>query len=111
MISSLSVLVQLEHLMSYPIVRSRVLAGELRLNGWWFDVPSGAMHAYDRNSRRFEIIDRRLAEQLSRNSPLQHYESQGPIRPRGSMGVKLKIAIACQGGGSQTAFTAGVLHG
>jgi carbonic anhydrase len=33
-LSQFNVLVQLEHLMSYPIVRSRVLAGKLRLNGW-----------------------------------------------------------------------------
>ena len=63
-LSQLNVLVQLEHLMSYSIVRSRVLSGSLRLSGWWFDVASGAMYAYDRDSRRFEIIDRRLAERL-----------------------------------------------
>jgi carbonic anhydrase len=63
-LSQLNVLVQLENLMSYPIVRSRVLDGELRLSGWWFDVASGVMHAYDRHNRRFEIIDRGLAERL-----------------------------------------------
>ena len=63
-LSQLNVLVQLEHLMSYPIVRDRVSAGMLRLSGWWFDVGTGTMHAYDRVSRSFGIIDRPMAERL-----------------------------------------------
>ncbi len=63
-LSQLNVLVQLEHLMSYAIVRERVLGGKLRLNGWWFDVGSGSMHAYDRTSRSFELLDRQMAERL-----------------------------------------------
>lgn len=63
-LSQLNVLVQLEHLMSYPIVRDRVSAGTLRLSGWWFDVGAGTMHAYDRVSRSFKIIDRPMAERL-----------------------------------------------
>jgi carbonic anhydrase len=50
--------------MSYPIVRTTVLAGALHLNGWWFDIASGSMYAYESGSRRFEIIDRSLADGL-----------------------------------------------
>jgi carbonic anhydrase len=63
-LSQLNVLVQLEHLASYMIVRERILAGTLRLSGWWFDVASGSMYAYDRSSRSFEVIDRRMAERM-----------------------------------------------
>ena len=63
-LSQLNVLVQLEHLMSYPIVRDRVSAGTLRLSGWWFDVGTGTMHAYDRATRSFGVIDRPMAERL-----------------------------------------------
>jgi carbonic anhydrase len=63
-LSQLNVLVQLEHLMSYAIVRDKVSAGTLRLHGWWFDVASGSMCAYDRASRSFEIIDRQMADRL-----------------------------------------------
>jgi carbonic anhydrase len=63
-LSQLNVLVQLEHLMSYAIVRDRVMAGTLRLNGWWFDVASGGMYAYDRACRSFAVIDRQMAERL-----------------------------------------------
>jgi carbonic anhydrase len=50
--------------MSYPVVRDKVLAAELCLSGWWFDVASGDMYAYDGESRLFEIIDRQMAERL-----------------------------------------------
>ena len=63
-LSQLNVLVQLEHLMSYPIVRERVAAGTLQLSGWWFNIATGNMYAYDRARRLFQVIDRKLAEQL-----------------------------------------------
>ena len=63
-LSQLNVLVQLEHLMSYPIVRAQVAAGSLHLSGWWFDIASGDMYSYERASRRFELIDRQVAERL-----------------------------------------------
>jgi carbonic anhydrase len=34
-LSQLNVLVQIEHLMSYPIVRERVTSETLHLSGWW----------------------------------------------------------------------------
>src|SRR5262249_2620689 len=54
-LSQLNVLVQLEHLASYPIVRQRIADGTLHLSGWWFEIATGAMWAYDRDSRAFEI--------------------------------------------------------
>jgi carbonic anhydrase len=63
-LSQLNVLVQLEHLMSYPIVRERVAAGTLRLDGCWFDIASGDMFAYQRATRSFEVLDRQAAERL-----------------------------------------------
>jgi carbonic anhydrase len=63
-LSQLNVLVQLEHLMSYPIVRAQVASGILHLSGWWFDIATGNMYSYERSSRSFEVIDRPLAERL-----------------------------------------------
>jgi carbonic anhydrase len=63
-LSQMNVLVQLEHLASYPIVRDRIAAGTLKLSGWWFDIATGAMLAYARESRTFEVIDRVNAERL-----------------------------------------------
>ena len=63
-LSQLNVLVQIEHLMSYPIVRERVAAGTLHLSGWWFDIATGDMYSYERSSRSFEVIDRQVAERI-----------------------------------------------
>jgi carbonic anhydrase len=63
-LSQLNVLVQLEHLMSYPIVRAKVMAGTLHLSGWWFDIATGTMYSYERTNRSFAVIDRQVAEQL-----------------------------------------------
>lgn len=63
-LSQLNVLTQIEHLLSYPIVEERVTAGELTLSGWWFDIKTGEMHAYEADRQRFQIIDRAEAERL-----------------------------------------------
>ncbi len=64
-ISQINVLLQLEHLASYPIVRERVAAGTVRLHGWWFDVVSGSMYAYEPAFGRFELIDRKMLERMA----------------------------------------------
>ena len=63
-LSQINALVQLEHLMSYPIVQDRVAAGTLHLSAWWFDVAAGTMYVYERDSRSFVVIDRAAAERL-----------------------------------------------
>lgn len=63
-VSQINVLVQLEHLASYPIVRERVANGTLRLYGWWFDVGSGSMYAHDPADDRFELIDRGMVKRM-----------------------------------------------
>ena len=63
-LSQLNVLVQLEHLMTYGIVKSQVAAGALVVSGWWFDIATGSMYVYERSSRSFEIIDRAVADRL-----------------------------------------------
>jgi carbonic anhydrase len=63
-LSQLNVLVQLEHLASYPMVRQRLADGSLHLCGFWFDIARGEMYAYQREQRLFEAIDRASAERL-----------------------------------------------
>jgi len=72
-LSQLNVLVQLGHLMTYPLVRDQVVAGRLALSGWWFDIATGDMYAYEHASRSFEVIDRALAERMiARLAPRAH---------------------------------------
>jgi carbonic anhydrase len=63
-LSQLNVLVQLEHLLTYPLVRERVMGQRLHLCGWWFDIGAGEMHAYERECRGFVPIDRTEAAKL-----------------------------------------------
>jgi carbonic anhydrase len=71
-LSQLNVLVQLEHLATYPIVRERVRAGKLRLFGWWFEIATGEMFAYERKTRRFEPIDREFAQHVLQQLASKH---------------------------------------
>lgn len=66
-LSMINVAVQMEHLASYPSVAERVGGGGLRLHGWWFDLGSGRVRAYDLASGefgRFEDVNSRYLEGL-----------------------------------------------
>lgn len=56
-LSQLNVLQQLEHLGTYPMVRDRVASGELRLHGWWFEIPQAVVHAWSPERERFVVLD------------------------------------------------------
>jgi carbonic anhydrase len=58
-LSQLNVLLQLEHLRSYPIVRQRLQDGTLKLHGWWFDIGGAEVSAYDEEKGSFVVIDDR----------------------------------------------------
>lgn len=45
--TKLNVLSQLMHLHTHPSVAARLSAGELDLHGWFYDIPSGHVLAYD----------------------------------------------------------------
>lgn len=47
------VLVSLRNLESFPFVAEALEKGELSLHGGWFEIGRGALHAFDRRSRRF----------------------------------------------------------
>jgi carbonic anhydrase len=48
-----SVVLQLERLMAYPMVRSRVERGELKLYGWHYVIEDGEVHVFDVKLGRF----------------------------------------------------------
>jgi carbonic anhydrase len=51
-----SILVSLENLLTFPWIRERVDQGKLTLHGWYFDIESGELVAYDAKSGRFEAL-------------------------------------------------------
>ena len=74
-LSQLNVLVQIEHLMSYPIVRERATSETLHLSGWWFDIENGDIYVYERASRSFEVIDRPRADRLVGDWPASDFRT------------------------------------
>jgi len=48
-----SVVLQLERLMGYPMVRERVEAGQLKLHGWHYVIEDGEVHVFDVRSGSF----------------------------------------------------------
>jgi carbonic anhydrase len=53
-----SIVIQLERLMSYPMVASRVQAGELFLHGWYYVIEDGQVRVLDSDSGGFEPLQR-----------------------------------------------------
>lgn len=52
-----NVLVQLNHIRTHPVVAERLAIGTLQLHGWYYDIGSGAIYAYDEASKEFSEID------------------------------------------------------
>lgn len=63
-LSQLNVLVQIEHVKTYPAVRKRVEDGTLALHGWWFDIAKADVWAFEEGLRRFILIDEEESERL-----------------------------------------------
>jgi carbonic anhydrase len=51
-----SILVSLENLLSFPWIKERVQQGALVLHGWYFDIETGGLRAYDSLLGRFEAL-------------------------------------------------------
>lgn len=48
-----SVIYQLEHLMTYPFIKKRVAEGKLELHGWYFKIETGELWYYNTEQYRF----------------------------------------------------------
>jgi carbonic anhydrase len=63
-ISQLNVIHQLEHLKTYSAVQKKVAAGEVKLYGWWFDIATADVSAYNPQLKAFELIDEAWARKM-----------------------------------------------
>lgn len=69
-----NVVVQLANLRTHPSVAAALAKGSLRLHGWFFEIETGALLAYDGASGRFRPIagaDMPVAQDSSASSRLQ----------------------------------------
>jgi carbonic anhydrase len=48
-----NVLVQMDHLKTHPSVAARVRKGAVTLHGWYYDIGTGEVTAYDASKDRF----------------------------------------------------------
>ena len=62
LLSQLNVLQQIEHLRSYPVVRDRIAEGRLKLHGWWFELSTAGVYAFDESAGTYVLIDEAEAE-------------------------------------------------
>ncbi len=56
-ISQANVLLQMEHISSYPFVRKRIEEKKLRVHGWWFDIARADVYCYEQSLNQFTLID------------------------------------------------------
>jgi carbonic anhydrase len=63
-LSQRNVLLQIEHLRSYPAVRRAEAAGTLRLHAWWFDIARAEVLDHDPAEGRFVVLDEQRVARL-----------------------------------------------
>ncbi len=63
-LSQLNVLQQIEHLKSYPIVQDRIADQRLKLHGWWFELSTADVYAYEEPAGKFVMIDEEEAGRI-----------------------------------------------
>ena len=69
-----AVVLQLERLMDYPMVRERVERGELSLHGWHFIIERGEVHVFD--VHRGAFVPASLSEHAGTGPYVQHDSTQ-----------------------------------
>lgn len=52
----LSVVSQIEHLLTYPYVKEKVDAGTLHIHGWMYDISNGDIEYYDPDTHEFKSL-------------------------------------------------------
>jgi carbonic anhydrase len=67
-VSQVCALHQLQHLLTYPNVRSRVKTGKLNLHAWWFDIAPGELLAYASEENRYIPALQLLAQRADKES-------------------------------------------
>lgn len=63
-LSQLNVLEQIQHLLSYPVIRERVTTNKLKIYGWWFDIATTDVYSYNEEIKEFVVFDEREANRI-----------------------------------------------
>ncbi len=65
-LSQINILLQIEHLKTYPLVQQRIQEGKLVLHGWWFDIAKADVYAFEEEFKKFMLIDEEEAARIAR---------------------------------------------
>lgn len=71
------VVLQLERLMGYPMVRREVEAGRLTLHGWHYVIEDGEIHVFD--AQRGDFVPASIADNSGTGPYQPHVEHDGPV--------------------------------
>jgi len=74
-LSQLNVLLQLENLKSFPLVRERLADQSLSLHGWWFELSTASVYAFEEPAGKFILIDEEEAGRILERLPIDTTES------------------------------------
>jgi carbonic anhydrase len=55
-LSQANVLLQLENIKTYPIIKEKLKTINLKLHAWWIDIETSKVYTYDSNSKQFKLI-------------------------------------------------------
>ena len=58
----LSVITQIENLLTYPIIQERVNSGDLHLHGWMYNIEDGSIEYYDPDEKKFKTMSTLVEE-------------------------------------------------
>lgn len=59
-----NVLEQMDHVRTYPRVKERLKEGTLQVHGWYFDIKTGDVYAYEAAVEQFILIDEAEAKSI-----------------------------------------------
>ncbi|CAA6814552.1 MAG: Carbonic anhydrase (EC [uncultured Sulfurovum sp.] len=51
-----NIIVSLQRLMEYPYIQDNLIHDNIELEGWWYDIGSGAVEIYNFNTRHFDAV-------------------------------------------------------
>lgn len=64
-----NVLTQIENLETYPVIRSKMHAGTLKIYAWFYEIETGKIFAYDASKAQFVLLRK---EPFPVPNPLAH---------------------------------------
>jgi carbonic anhydrase len=63
-----NVLLQLQHLKTHPYVAARLATNKVQLHGWVYDIASGEVDAWNEETKTFERVSERYAEEVAQHA-------------------------------------------